>query len=238
MGEPGREPDGSGGPHFFVDDLSAPELDQGDRHHASRVLRLQPGEPMTVSDCAGSWRTVRFGEVLEPTGPVVWVPEPPEEVCVGFALVKGAKPELVIQKLTEVGVDRIEPFVADRSVVRWDDEKASKAADRWTSIARSAAMQSRRVRLPVVEEMRRFAELAVPGVVLADVGGRLPGPDDRRILVGPEGGWSPAERDGGLDRVRVGRNVLRAETAAIVAGALLVALRDRLTGPSERSSDG
>jgi 16S rRNA (uracil1498-N3)-methyltransferase len=127
-------------------------------------------------------------------------------------------------------------------VVRWDEARASKAVDRWTSIARSAAMQSRRVRVPVVEEVRRFDDLAVPGpgsgTVLADLGGRPPTSADRRILVGPEGGWSPAERSVGLDQVRVGRHVLRAESAAIVSGALLVALRDGLAGPSDGFGHG
>jgi 16S rRNA (uracil1498-N3)-methyltransferase len=228
----GLEPDGSGGHHFFVDDLDDPELRDDDRHHAARVLRLRPGEAITVSDGRGSWRAARFGDgAVEVAGEVVSVAPPSHALSVGFALVKGAKPELVIQKLCELGVDRIEPFVAERSVVRWDEARAQKAHDRWTSIVRGAAMQSRRVHLPELVEVLRFADVAVPPAVLADRGGRAPTLEDRRVLIGPEGGWSDTEREVALDRVGFGRHVLRAETAAIAVGAILVALRESLVDP-------
>jgi 16S rRNA (uracil1498-N3)-methyltransferase len=228
----GREPDGSGGAHFFVDDLEHPALDDQDRHHAARVLRLRDGEAITVSDGRGCWRPARFGDEIELAGEVVSVPSPNPPLTVGFALVKGAKPELVIQKLCELGVDRIEPFVADRSVVRWDESRADKAHDRWGAIVRSAAMQSRRVRLPELAPVVSFAEAASRPGALADLGGRRPNRADTRVLVGPEGGWSDAEREHDLERIAFGRNVLRAETAAIAVGAILVALRESLVESS------
>jgi 16S rRNA (uracil1498-N3)-methyltransferase len=237
----GREPDGSGGAHFFVDDLEQPVLDDQDLHHATRVLRLRSGEPITVSDGRGRWRPGRFGDEIEVAGDIVSVLAATPPLTVGFALVKGAKPELVIQKLCELGIDRIEPFVAERSVVRWDEARAGRAHERWGAIVRSAAMQSRQVRLPEVAPVAPFVAIVagrsagapVAPVALADVGGRPPRRGDTRVLVGPEGGWSDAEREHGLERIAIGRNVLRAETAAIAVGAILVALRESLVEPTE-----
>jgi 16S rRNA (uracil1498-N3)-methyltransferase len=231
MGD-GRPPDGSGGAHFFVDDLERPALDDQDRHHAARVLRLRSGEAITVSDGWGRWRPARYGDEIEVAGEVVSVPSPTPALTVGFALVKGAKPELVVQKLCELGVDRIEPFVAERSVVRWDESRADRAHERWGAIVRSAAMQSRQVRLPELAPVAAFATVAVPPAALADLGGRPPARGDMRVLVGPEGGWSDAEREVGLERIAFGRNVLRADTAAIAVGAILAALRESLVEPS------
>src|SRR4051812_23439651 len=214
--------------HAFVLDLVAPELDDGDRHHLLRVLRLRAGEAVTVSDGRGGWRPCRFGDdgAVEVTGPVVTEPEPAPSLTVGFALVKGERPEWVVQKLTEIGVDRIVPFVAERSVVRWDDEKAERNHERFITIAREAAMQSRRAWLPVVDPIATFATLAgQPGATLADRTGAPPTLQRPVVLIGPEGGWSEAERARGLPTVGLGPTVLRAETAAIVAGAALCGLR-------------
>jgi 16S rRNA (uracil1498-N3)-methyltransferase len=153
----------------------------------------------------------------------VSVAEPPD-LGVAFALTKGDKPEFVVQKLTELGVRRIVPFRADRSVVRWDDAKADRNHERLVAIAVSALEQSRGAWLPIVEPLTDPASLASrSGVVRADRGGRnmLVG-QDRLVVVGPEGGWTEAERLALPDSVGLPGGVLRAETAAIVAGALLV----------------
>ena len=214
--------------HAFVDDLAYPVLSIGDRHHLERVLRLRAGVEVTVGDGKGSWRPCRFGSELEPCGPVVTDAEPVPTIGVGFALVKGERPELVVQKLTELGVDRIVPFVAARSVVRWDAAKAARQLERLVVIAREAAMQCRRTWLPEVAPLASFADVAAgPGVALADPGGEPLGPGDRFVLVGPEGGWTPEERALGVRRIALANYVLRAETAAIAAGALLCAFRDR-----------
>ena len=88
-------------PDVFVEDLAAPELDPADRHHLRRVLRVRDGDPLTVGDGRGGWRPARFGEIVEPTGEVVHVPRPAPAVTVAVALVKGERPELVVQKLLE-----------------------------------------------------------------------------------------------------------------------------------------
>ncbi|MFL6204618.1 MAG: RsmE family RNA methyltransferase [Acidimicrobiales bacterium] len=218
------------GPFALVADLDAPRLATADAHHLSRVLRLRSGDPLVLGDGAGRWRPARFGEPPEPTAPiVVAAPEAPE-ITVGFALVKGDRPELVVQKLTELGVDRIIPFRAARSVVRWDEDRAERAVVRLRAVARAAAQQAHRPWLPQVEEVADFDDLlTLPGAALADRSGGPPSLDHRVVLVGPEGGWAPEESAAAvrasLPKVAIGLHVLRAETAAVTVGALLTGLR-------------
>jgi 16S rRNA (uracil1498-N3)-methyltransferase len=217
--------------HAFVDDLGDPHLSSADHHHLARVLRLAPGSPVTVGDGAGRWRPARLtaGAAIEVIGGVVADPPPRPPITVAFALVKGDRPEWTVQKLTELGVDRIVPFVADRSVVRWDPPKAARQADRLTEIARQAAMQSRRTWLPEVDPLGSFADVtALAGAALVDISGSAPSLTHPTVLIGPEGGWSAAERQAGLPRVRIGAHVLRSETAALTVGVLLTALRAEL----------
>jgi 16S rRNA (uracil1498-N3)-methyltransferase len=217
------------GPLAFVDDVDRPVLDAGDRHHLARVLRLRTGDPLSVSDGAGRWRPCRFGDELEPTGPVVAVERPAPPITVAFAVIKGAKPEWAVQKLTELGVDHIRPFTAARSVVRWDDRRAVANLGRMTRVAREAAMQCRRVWLPEISPLATFDEVAaLPGASLADRGGGAPTLAHPCILVGPEGGWEPHERAVAIPSVSLGPEVLRAETAALAAAVLLAAARHAL----------
>jgi 16S rRNA (uracil1498-N3)-methyltransferase len=176
------------------------------------------------------------GPVVAPRGDVEHAERPAPPIGVAFALVKGDKPELVVQKLTELGVDRIIPFRAARSVVHWDDAKAEKAAARWRAVARAATMQSHRPWLPVVEDVTDLTDLlARDGVAVAVRAGRPPGLDRALVVVGPEGGWSDEELAAadrrGVPRVALGGHVLRAETASVTVGALLAALRADLVGP-------
>ena len=160
-------------------------------------------------------------------------PPPTPPIAVAFALVKGERPELIVQKLTEVGVDRIVPFLADRSVVRWDDARAERHHQRLLRVAREAAMQCRRTWWPEVAETSRFDVVAaLPGAVAAERGGPAPSLDHPVVLVGPEGGWSDDERDRLPGSVGLGPTVLRAETAAIAAGVVLAALRSGAVGPA------
>jgi 16S rRNA (uracil1498-N3)-methyltransferase len=222
----GAPPDGRGGPHAFVADVEDPVLSAEDRHHLSRVLRLRDGDALTVCDAAGRWRPASFGDRLVASGDVVEVPPPAREVAVGFALIKSGRPELVVQKLTELGVDRIMLLSAERSVVMWDEGKAAVQLNRLTRVVREAGMQSRRVRLPVLEPLRQASVVARdPTVAMAEPGGSGLDGDVGVLLIGPEGGWTEAEL-GDRRRVGLGSTVLRAETAAIAAGALMVALRD------------
>jgi 16S rRNA (uracil1498-N3)-methyltransferase len=217
--------------HVFVPDLAVPRLSDGDRQHLQRVLRLPPGAAVTVSDGRGGWRACRLGEgpALEIAGEVMTDSPARPAITVAFALVKGQRPELVVQKLTELGVDRIVPFVAERSVVHWTPDKVGRQAERFDVIAREAAMQSRRTFVPEVAGLSDFATVSAhPGAALADPQGGPPVLSLPTVLVGPEGGWSGTERTSGLPTVRLGAHTLRSETAAITAGAVLVALRSRL----------
>jgi 16S rRNA (uracil1498-N3)-methyltransferase len=135
-----------------------------------------------------------------------------------------------VQKLTELGIDRIWPLLTERTVVRLAGDEAKRRAERLRRVAREAAAQSRRPWLPEVRDpcdlATALAELAGTsgGALLAEPGG---GPLTRAtdaVLVGPEGGWAPGELACGLDRLDLGSSVLRAETAAVVAGALLSAV--------------
>jgi 16S rRNA (uracil1498-N3)-methyltransferase len=221
--------------HVFVADLDVPELDEPDRHHLSHALRLRPGEEVTVSDGTGRWRSCRFvtgrpgggrpSVALEPEGPVIYEEPPLPAVAVGFVVTKGSRPEWVVQKLTEVGVDRIVPLSSSRAVVRWDTARAARNVERLRRVAREAAMQSRRNRLPEVTDVLSFADVAVAGAALAEAGGTAPSLERPFVLVGPEGGWDHAELACGLPLVDLGPTRLRAETAAVAAGVLLCALR-------------
>jgi 16S rRNA (uracil1498-N3)-methyltransferase len=236
--------------HAFVADLASPQLEEEDRHHLERVLRLRPGQVVTVSDGAGGWRCCawRAGGELEPAGDVSAAPGLWPLVTVGFALTKGERPDWAVQKLTEVGVDRILCLVTARSVVRPDAEAVDRRLQRWRRVAREAAMQSRRTVLPEVVGVLGVADVVAEAVVdvvvdgaagpcpggfaaaLAEPGGESPSLDRPVVLVGPEGGWAPDELASGLPTVDLGSGVLRTESAAVAAGVLLCSLRAGLVG--------
>ncbi|HWE67369.1 MAG TPA: RsmE family RNA methyltransferase [Acidimicrobiales bacterium] len=226
----------------FVDDPAQAVLSDDDLHHLARVLRLRAGEEVIASDGAGHWaRTtwpgegtnalapLRDGSGLGGDGRVQLEASAHPSLTVAFAPTKGERPEWVVQKLTELGLDRIVPLVSERSVVRWDGERGASAVARLRRVAREAAAQCRRVWLPEVTEVVHFAELptlaAAGEVVLAQLSGDRPSRSQRVVAVGPEGGWSSEELGGGLPTVGFGLSVLRAETAAVTAGALMVSLR-------------
>ena len=200
------------------------------------MLRLRPGDELTVSDGAGGVLRCRFGpaSALEPVGDVERVPRAAPPVTVAFALVKGERPEWAVQKLTEVGVDRIVPLVTARSVVRRPQGERGGAGVRLRRVAREAAVQSRRAWLPTVDPVTPFAAVAgEPGAALAHPGGGPPSLDRTVLLIGPEGGWDEDELATGLPRVGLGPAVVRTETAAVVAGALLCALRAGVVRPGD-----
>lgn len=164
-------------------------------------------------------------------------PTPP--ITVAFAPVKGDRPEWVVQKLTELGVDRIVPITTERSVVRWSAQRATRAAERLQKVAREAAAQSRRSWLPEVCVPTTLgalvAEQGASGLALAEQSGEPPSLVHPAVAVGPEGGWSEAERAFGLPRVALGDATLRAETAALAVATLLGALRAGLLGAAGAS---
>ncbi|MDA3039797.1 MAG: RsmE family RNA methyltransferase [Actinomycetota bacterium] len=213
-------------PLAFVEDLEVPELDEVDYHHFSRSLRLRDGEPISVSDGRGRWRPAHLGRVVEASGPIVETDQPAWPITVAFAPVKAQRPEWIVQKLTELGVDHIVPLRTERSVVRWDADRAGRQSERWAKTIREAAMQCRQVRLPSFDPVTDIGTMLsqYPHAALADPEGRPVGESDRTLLIGPEGGWGVGERLGGELRSLPG-GILRAETASIVAAAMLVHIR-------------
>jgi 16S rRNA (uracil1498-N3)-methyltransferase len=204
------------------------------------------GELVIAADGQGTSVLCRFtgdGTLLEPTGPALRRARPSPSLTVAFAPVKGDRPEWVVQKLTELGIDTIVPLVTDRSVVVWEGPRSARAVERLRRIAREAAAQSRRSWLPSIGEPTRLDRWAAEGatdagLALADADGVPPSLALPVLAVGPEGGWSDAERALGLPSVRLGDAILRAETAAVAGAALLAALRGALVRPVGASSDG
>jgi 16S rRNA (uracil1498-N3)-methyltransferase len=208
--------------HVLVADVAVPVLDPAAAHHLQRVLRLRDGAVVSVTDGAGSWRTCRLtSDGLEPDGDAT-TSVAPRDVTVAVAPPKGDRLEWLVQKCTEVGVTRVVLLDAERSVVRWDEERAVKQRERLRRVAVEAAMQSRRVWLPELCGPVAASDV-LPAAALAEPGGRDVGPDDTCIAIGPEGGWSAVEVDRAADRVTLGPNILRVETAAVVAATLMVA---------------
>jgi 16S rRNA (uracil1498-N3)-methyltransferase len=208
--------------HVLVDDVGVPTLDDRQVHHVFRVLRVGAGDVVTVTDGVGGWRRCRaVAGSIEADGDVGFVPRRTRPVEVAFAIPKQDRPEWIVQKLTELGVDRIVLLHAERSVVRWDGQRAEKHLGRLRRVAAEALQQSRGVWLPEVEGPLSAREVVADWAV-AEPGGRPIGGDDHRIAVGPEGGWSAAELDAARDHLALGASVLRVETAALSAAVRLV----------------
>jgi 16S rRNA (uracil1498-N3)-methyltransferase len=216
-----------------------------DGHHLTRARRLRVGEAITAGDGRGGWRPYLVADAgrgsltLRADGEPRCEPELTPRLGVAFALTKGNKPETVVARLTELGVDVLQPVVAHRSVVRWDVTRIDDALARLNRVAHEAAMQSRRSRLPVVERPVDVEALAGrPGLVVADREGiapsdlSVPGPEGWLVVVGPEGGLDEEELGalGAAPHLAVGPHVLRSETAAVAAAAALAGRRRVLEG--------
>jgi 16S rRNA (uracil1498-N3)-methyltransferase len=234
-------------PHFFASDVSAAQvvLESEESRHGLRVLRIRPGEGITVSNGRGE---VVHATVVDAGHRLVadvtrrsTEPPPRPRITVFAAIPKAGKLDLVVQKLTELGVDAIRPFPAARSVSRWDDAKATKQTERLNAIAREAAKQSRRAWLPavLVPAPLDAIELPDPSFVLdeeADNGLAAALPDeppvDLGLIIGPEGGFARDEvatltARGGRP-ASLGPLILRAETATLVAAAVALVRYGRL----------
>ncbi|HEY5663785.1 MAG TPA: RsmE family RNA methyltransferase [Ilumatobacter sp.] len=206
--------------HVVVDDVARPELAEADAHHLFRVLRVRDGEIVTVTDGAGSWRVCRAtGGTIAVDGDVATEPPPAAPLTIAFALPKMDRPDWIVQKLTELGVDRIVILHAERSVVRWPGDRVDKHLAKLRRVAREAVQQARRVWVP--EIVGPLAAAAVlPEAVAAEPGGRPLVAADRCIAIGPEGGWTSDELRLARATVSLGSAVLRVETAALAAAAL------------------
>lgn len=215
-------------------------LSESDAHYLANVLRLRVGDGVTAFDGRGrEWRTTiqtlnRRHGVLALIEPVPALAESQLDLTLVQALVKSEAMDSIVQKATELGVTTIRPVLTEFSVIRLDEARIERRLGHWQRIARSACEQSGR---HVPPEIRRPEKLEGCLAALATAELRLvldpsaaqtpalPTSVARAaVVVGPEGGFGPAD-DALLDawgcrRLRLGRRVLRADTAAIAICAL------------------
>lgn len=208
------------------------------RHRLERVLRLPRGATLTLADGHGRTQQVRWeGQQFVAIAEVLVRPLDRPWLELGAGVLKGERWEWLVEKCSEVGVQRIVPLHLDHGVVRIDPGKAADKVARWQAIASEAFEQCGRADLPEVAALstlsawlatcgdktlcvcdERGSALALTAAVVQ--GGQRP----VALLIGPEGGLSQAERAqaeaAGAVRVTLGGDVLRAETAAIVAVAM------------------
>jgi 16S rRNA (uracil1498-N3)-methyltransferase len=217
--------------HVLVDaDLlvggGAIPLDDDTEHHLRKVLRLRDGEPVGVTDGRGRWclaASVRAGNTLrlEATSVIVTEPVAARPVTIAAAIPKGDRLDWMVQKVTELGVDRLVLLHADRSVVRWKQDRVDHQLARLQRIADEALRQSRRVVRLTIDAPAPAVDV-LGGYLVAEPGGRALTVGDSAVAVGPEGGWSDAELRAGGDRIDLGPTVLRTETAAVAVSTLCV----------------
>lgn len=206
---------------------------EGDELHHARVVRVRDGEEVEVFDGrGGGWiAIVRDGTSLELVKPIDALRESPFAIHLAMAIIQLEKFEFVLQKATELGARSIIPLVTDRCEVR--PERYRGKSERWQKIVFEAVKQSGRTLVPTVETPATFAELAqrrATKIVFDADAEETPLPDtvdDAILFIGPEGGWSDGElasaREHGFVFRRMGPRRLRAETAAIVATAVIAA---------------
>lgn len=234
-------------------------LEGPEGRHAAKVARIGVGETILLTDADGRQApaevTAARKEALDlvltadPTEPVVRTPR----LALVQALATGGRDEQAVEAATELGTDRITPWIAQRSVSVWRGEKLRKGRDRWEATVRAAVKQCRRPGIPVVdapvdskalvEDVRtrtaggglvlvlheqEHAPLMALAEQIRDAGELCP---EITVIVGPEGGIAEAEiaalRDAGARSVLLGPEVLRSSTAGPSALTVLSALVGR-----------
>jgi len=225
-------------------------LDRREAHHAMHVLRLQPGEPVTVLDGVGHEILARVADagrdaVTLSVSRKNFIPAPSCSVTLLQAVPKGKIIESIIQKAVELGVRRIAPVLSERVVTQLDDADAKNKRDKWQQVAIEAIKQCGTAWLPQVESPLPFArvlasrepfDLSLIGSLqrerrhlrevlrgfAAQHGGS---PRSVGVWIGPEGDFTTAEvkaiQDSGAQPVSLGRLVLRVETAALYCLSIL-----------------
>ncbi|MDE7285748.1 MAG: 16S rRNA (uracil(1498)-N(3))-methyltransferase [Lachnospiraceae bacterium] len=221
----------------------------GDVNHIKNVLRMKPGEEISISNGVDG-KEYRCG--IEELGEEEIVcelrfikeegVELPSKIYLFQGLPKADKMELIIQKAVELGVYEIIPVACKRAVVKLDEKKAKNKITRWQGIAQAAAKQSRRGIIPKVKEVMSFNEAAnyskcadvrmIPYELAEDIektraliGGLKPG-EDIAIFIGPEGGFAGEEVETaikeGMEPITLGRRILRTETAGMAVLSIIM----------------
>ncbi|BAS12131.1 ribosomal RNA small subunit methyltransferase E [Arthrobacter sp. Hiyo8] len=226
-------------------------LDGAEARHAVTVKRLEIGEAVDIADGAGKRLTGTVAESGQGTLTVVASAvqeehQPAVRLVLVQALAKGDRDELAVETATELGIDAVVPWQAERSIVRWKGDRAAKAHAKWQSVATAAAKQARRAWIPrcvppstapawLRRCRRRSGDHPARGRETSATGG--PGEVARRgfrrrcragrevlLIVGPEGGISPREvtklSDVGAVTALLGHHVLRSSTAGPAAVVL------------------
>ena len=221
------------------------EVDAEKARYLGRVLRLRVGGPVIVFNGSGTAYTAeitafsRSRAALSVRDAITIASESPLKVHLVQAISRGERMDFVVQKATELGVKRITPLLTERGVVKLDNARAEKRRQHWQKVAISACEQCGRVRLPLVDPPQRLdswlstkPQHAEVDVILKTFATQSLSTLDRPatkvcILVGPEGGFSEAEYQladaAGFVPVSLGPRVLRTETAAAAALAILQA---------------
>jgi 16S rRNA (uracil1498-N3)-methyltransferase len=212
--------------------------------HVTRVLRLRAGDALTLFNGDGADYPARISALVrgaveaEVTGRADARAESPLPVTLVQGIARAERMDLVLQKATELGVAAVVPVAAARSVVRLDAGSRGRKLEHWRGIAIAACEQCGRARVPEVATPRTLGEflakpararmriLLAPGADLS-LGTAARGAESVELLVGPEGGLEDGERRAALAAgflaCRLGPRVLRSETAAIAAIAVLQA---------------
>jgi len=234
---------------FFVNKISEDkaEITGGDYTHAATVLRMEPGEKINVFNYEHGEYEAEIQEIDRHYGVIkVKVAEKlrdrqksTAQICAIISLIKKDKMELMLEKLTELGIDEIIPVITNRTVIKVKDEE--KKNDRWEKIIYSAVKQCGRLNkpklLPVTEGIAALetAQHALKFFIyekeeknfLIDEAVKLEGFNEKiYFIIGPEGGFDEAEAELLIKKefipVSIGDTILRAETAAISAASVLV----------------
>ena len=205
----------------------------GEEHHHLVVGRAEKDERIEVFDGKGNACTVRVESIAKRETAAVLkeskiISRPAVELILGMAMVRTAAFESALEKSVEIGVTRIVPFASARS-----NAAPGNRHDRWFRIVVEAAKQSKRYHLPALDAVGKFEQvLSIPASTKIMFAERDGGPLKSALasspalyLIGPEGGWTDAEvaaaRSHGFSAVSLGAGILKAETAAIVGGALI-----------------
>jgi len=239
-------------PRFFVpaDWLTGENarLEGEAAHRVARVLRLRSGDKVELCDGSGRVFQVELIEVTpeRAAGRVLAIERPTVEPTIQLtlyqAVIREKRMAWLMEKGTEVGVGRFVPLTTERTVRAKEGQVNAARLHRWERIVREAAEQSRRTRVPLVSHAMPLEQACeecegIGLICAAQIEARPLQPalrelwrEDARdvaLFIGPEGGWSPAEINhataAGLCPVSLGRRVLRAETAGVVAAALALA---------------
>jgi 16S rRNA (uracil1498-N3)-methyltransferase len=230
---------------FFVEEIrnGHAEIGGDDARHLTRVLRVEAGQRYEISDNHAVYlaeiETARKERVIFRTLEKLPVIEPPVIMTLCAAIVKFDHFEWMIEKATELGVSRIVPMISVRTECGLD-KAAPKRLERWRRIGLEASQQSRRAHLPEIAEPTRWRDaLETPAAYCYALDENTTNPlpaafpaerksdDSVALLIGPEGGWTDEERSeftaAGWAAVSLGPSILRAETAALAALAVVSA---------------